>query len=131
MTSGHLHFLKYKLNTADSEFSRLVFFTFQPHHSSKSSVVQSSQIIMHHLFMLVFVGAASATAVMQTGQHNAFMALKGVMERQIHVCKPVSPPATCERSCGPGYITCSFPICYNPSAGETCCSDGSKSSKPA
>src|SRR3569833_1850748 len=99
MTSGHLHFLKYKLNSADTKFSHLVFFTFQPHHSSKSSFVQSSQIIMHHLFMLVFVGAASATAVMQTGQHNAFMVLIGVMVRLILVCKLVSPPATCERSC--------------------------------
>ena len=35
------------------------------------------------------------------------------------VCKPVENP-TCERSCGPGWITCrKLPHCYNPSSTYT------------
>jgi hypothetical protein len=79
---------------------------------------------MHFLSTFVFVGAVSASALMATKQHSSLMALKGVIERQT-VCVPVPEPATCEKSCGPGYITCiSFPTCYNPSAGESCCSNG-------
>ncbi|RDW74794.1 hypothetical protein BP6252_05936 [Coleophoma cylindrospora] len=54
-----------------------------------------------------------------------FDALLGLDKRQVTICSPVPAPATCEKSCGPGNIQCiSFPNCFNPSAGETCCSDG-------
>ncbi|RDW86004.1 hypothetical protein BP5796_04329 [Coleophoma crateriformis] len=54
-----------------------------------------------------------------------FGALLGLDKRQVTICSPVPEPATCEKSCGPGNIQCiSFPNCFNPSAGEVCCSDG-------
>ncbi|KAL2127478.1 hypothetical protein VTI74DRAFT_10680 [Chaetomium olivicolor] len=73
----------------------------------------------------VFPTAVSATVHRAMGQRSALMALRTVIERQTQVCVPVPVPATCEKSCGPGNIPCiSFPTCYNPSAGESCCSDG-------
>ncbi|KAI9695989.1 MAG: hypothetical protein M1820_008330 [Bogoriella megaspora] len=60
-----------------------------------------------------------------TGQRKSHMALKKVMERQLQFCEPVPEPATCEASCGAGNVECvSFPNCFNPGEGETCCSDG-------
>lgn len=48
-----------------------------------------------------------------------------ILKRQLDTCRPVRPPVTCERSCGPGYVQCmSFPNCYNPGRGDSCCSDG-------
>jgi hypothetical protein len=42
-------------------------------------------------------------------------------------CKKVPFP-TCETSCGPGNLSCVYDdYCFNPSAGETCCSSGSGS----
>jgi hypothetical protein len=59
--------------------------------------------------------------------HIAFKDQSYLLTRQIQYCNPVPPPVTCERSCGPGNIQCvSYPTCFNPSAGETCCSDGSR-----
>ena len=82
---------------------------------------------MRYLPILALLGVASATGVLKTGQRHALLALKGVMERQLEFCQPVREPATCERSCGPGYVTCiRFPTCYNPGAGDSCCSDGSE-----
>jgi len=78
---------------------------------------------MHFLSTVVLVGAASASALTAVGQRSSLMALKRVVERD--TCVPVPAPATCEKSCGPGNIQCiSFPTCYNPSAGEVCCSNG-------
>ncbi|KAK4949489.1 hypothetical protein LTR10_012107 [Elasticomyces elasticus] len=52
-----------------------------------------------------------------------FNSLAGLDRRQI--CTPVPAPATCERSCGPGNVPCiTESTCYNPSVGESCCSDG-------
>ncbi|KAH8671478.1 hypothetical protein BX600DRAFT_510148 [Xylariales sp. PMI_506] len=69
--------------------------------------------------------AAVASATQLTGSRSAYFALKSVMERQVQICQSIPPPYTCERSCGPGNIECvSWPTCYNPSAGETCCSNG-------
>ncbi|KAK6439014.1 hypothetical protein LTR95_004779 [Oleoguttula sp. CCFEE 5521] len=34
------------------------------------------------------------------------------------------PELLCAASCGPGNIDCTANYCFNPSAGETCCSDG-------
>lgn len=59
-------------------------------------------------------------------ERRSFDSLHQLMRRQ---CVPVENP-TCERSCGPGNIDCgpsSWGLCYNPSAGETCCSNGGKS----
>ncbi|KAK5740952.1 hypothetical protein LTR17_004306 [Elasticomyces elasticus] len=54
-----------------------------------------------------------------------FDSLVGLDRRQI--CTPVPAPATCERSCGPGNVPCiTEDNCYNPSVGESCCSNGSK-----
>jgi len=83
---------------------------------------------MHIATIVLLCNAACAIATMATGQLLSFNALKQVMERQIHFCTPVPLPATCAKSCGSGYIQCvSFPTCYNPSLGQTCCSNGSKS----
>ncbi|KAF4628860.1 hypothetical protein G7Y89_g9291 [Cudoniella acicularis] len=61
----------------------------------------------------------------QAGQRASYLALKSVMERATFLCTPVPAPVTCEKSCGPGNIECiSFPNCFNPGAGETCCADG-------
>ncbi|KAI9055364.1 hypothetical protein LZ554_000321 [Drepanopeziza brunnea f. sp. 'monogermtubi'] len=76
--------------------------------------------------VLLLLGAASAATAETAGQRSSLMAIRGVFERQSTICKTVPAPATCEKSCGPGNIQCiSFPTCYNPSAGESCCSDGS------
>ena len=81
---------------------------------------------MHTPSTLVLLSAVLTPALAETGQRQARMALEGIMGRQFQICKPVSPgPNLCERSCGPGYIVCiKLPTCYNPSAGEVCCSDG-------
>ncbi|RKK66442.1 hypothetical protein BFJ69_g15408 [Fusarium oxysporum] len=81
---------------------------------------------MQLLATLVFIGTASAHIPLVAGRSSAFLALKGVIERQVDFCEPVPAPYTCERSCGPGFVECiDFPTCYNPGRGDTCCSDGS------
>jgi hypothetical protein len=81
---------------------------------------------------LLFAGSAVAAASLTVGQHKALTARSSLLERgpvTVVNCKPVPFPGTCEQSCGPGYVTCiSFPTCYYPSAGESCCSDGSRHS---
>jgi len=86
---------------------------------------------MQPLSILGFLGAASASAPLVALRTSSFMALKGIMDRQI-VCVPVTAPVTCARSCGPGYVTCgsSGLNCYNPGLGEVCCSNESKSLAP-
>ncbi|CZT48665.1 uncharacterized protein RSE6_09397 [Rhynchosporium secalis] len=80
---------------------------------------------MYILSTGVVPGAVSTVAATISGQRLSKMALDGIFGRQFDTCVPVTAPATCEKSCGPGNIQCiSFPTCYNPSAGETCCSDG-------
>ncbi|PNP76821.1 hypothetical protein FNYG_09837 [Fusarium nygamai] len=75
---------------------------------------------------LFLVGTASAHLSLVAGRSSAFLALRGVMERQVDSCEPIRAPYTCERSCGPGFVECiDFPTCYNPGRGDTCCSDGS------
>ncbi|CAI4214127.1 unnamed protein product [Parascedosporium putredinis] len=74
---------------------------------------------------LAFAGAATASVPLIAGHREALMALEGVLNRRADICIPVPEPATCEKSCGPGNIPCiGFPTCYNPSQGESCCSDG-------
>jgi hypothetical protein len=80
---------------------------------------------MQLLATLFFVGTASAHVSLVAGRPSAFLALRGIIERQVDFCEPVRAPYTCERSCGPGFFECiDFPTCYNPGRGETCCSDG-------
>ncbi|PMD62604.1 uncharacterized protein K444DRAFT_346017 [Hyaloscypha bicolor E] len=81
---------------------------------------------MHLFSVSILLGSAcSVLAELSAGQRISLTALKSIVERQIQLCTPVPPPYTCEHSCGPGNIECiSFPTCYNPSAGETCCSNG-------
>ena len=84
---------------------------------------------MHSSAFVVLAGAGAAIASL-TGSYETSMApgFSALFERQTRVCKPVPPPLTCERSCGPGYITCiSLPTCYNPGKGDVCCSDGCES----
>jgi hypothetical protein len=73
---------------------------------------------------LLSISSASDSMCSHTS-HVAFKDQSYLLTRQIQFCKPVPEPVTCEASCGPGYIQCvSYPNCFNPSAGETCCSDG-------
>ena len=84
-----------------------------------------STIIMHTSTIVLLASVGAAVAETFTGSYTANMALKNLFERQTRLCTPVPAPATCERSCGPGFITCvSFPTCYNPGRGDTCCSNG-------
>ncbi|KAH0538976.1 hypothetical protein FGG08_004491 [Glutinoglossum americanum] len=52
--------------------------------------------------LAILAGSASASASASAGQLSSFNALRGLAERQIHLCTPVPEPATCEASCGPG-----------------------------
>ena len=81
---------------------------------------------MRYFSTFILLGSAcSAIAEFTAGQRSALMALRSVFERQVQYCAPVEPPVTCERSCGPTFRQCiSFPNCYNPAAGEVCCSNG-------
>jgi hypothetical protein len=75
------------------------------------------------LFSLLPLVTASARP--HALERRSFNALHHLMRRQ---CVPVENP-TCEKSCGPGNIDCGpaqLGLCYNPSAGETCCSNGRK-----
>ena len=85
------------------------------------------------LLWIVAAYAFTASADLTSGQYTSRMAIPvpGLFERQDHVCQEVEEPFTCARSCGAGYIQCSFPPnCYNPGIGDVCCSDGSKSLLP-
>ena len=76
--------------------------------------------------------AAAASAELSRGRALSYMAIPvpGLFERQIP-CQEIDPPYTCERSCGPGWVECIFPLnCYNAGAGDICCSDGSKVPSP-
>ena len=90
---------------------------------TKRSVESTS----HDNFAMLFVEIPLlAISLETTGHREAMMALGGIFERQSNECVPVPAPATCEKSCGPGNIECvSFPTCYTPGVGETCCSNGS------
>lgn len=51
--------------------------------------------------------------------------LESLLKRDT-TCEPVDADSfTCAKSCGTGFETCvSIPNCYDPTAGESCCSDG-------
>lgn len=87
-----------------------------------------TQLRHHHAFRptIVLISVASAAAA-TTLQQRSFMALGGMIEKR-DVCVPVTEPVTCAKSCGAGSVQCiSFPNCYNPSKGQSCCSNGSQS----
>jgi len=53
-------------------------------------------------------------------QRASFNALHQLMKREVCPGR-----GTCAEACGPGNIECvTATLCYNPSAGETCCSNG-------
>jgi len=80
---------------------------------------------MQILPAIFLLSSASALAATFQGQRISMAALPVLHGRQVQLCKPVPAPGSCEASCGLGYITCvSFPTCYNPTAGEICCSNG-------
>jgi hypothetical protein len=82
---------------------------------------------MHFLSAVILLSTASAVAAAASLESISFMALTGSIEKR-DVCVPVEAPVTCERSCGAGSVQCiSFPNCYNPTKGQTCCSNGSQS----
>ncbi|KAJ3478583.1 hypothetical protein NLG97_g8539 [Lecanicillium saksenae] len=79
---------------------------------------------MRFLTVATLAGQALATAHVAGRVDSA--TLNGLLTREFRICNlvPVGPNL-CERSCGPGYITCiSEPTCYNPSRGDVCCSNG-------
>lgn len=91
----------------------------------------NSLFTMQLLAVLALAAVSSASAALQAGSSATFMALRNVFERQVQLCKPVPAPYTCERSCGVGFVECiAFPTCYNPSRGDSCCSNGSTSPFP-
>ncbi|WEW60318.1 hypothetical protein PRK78_005803 [Emydomyces testavorans] len=78
---------------------------------------------MHFSLLILLSGVAAATSM--TGDHTPEEVLAKLQNRQVELCKEIKAPYTCERSCGPGFTECgSFPHCYNPSRGETCCRNG-------
>ncbi|KAH6994961.1 hypothetical protein EDB80DRAFT_781401 [Ilyonectria destructans] len=79
---------------------------------------------MRLIITLSYVGVAYASVAQFVGRVSPGIVFGGLEERQVHICNPVPPPYTCERSCGPGYANC-FGLCYNAGAGAVCCSDGS------
>jgi hypothetical protein len=82
---------------------------------------------MHFLPAFLLISSASAAAAVSLQHRSAADALAGILEKR-KICKLVPEPATCEKSCGPGYITCvNDSDCYNPGKGESCCSNGSQS----
>lgn len=82
------------------------------------------------LGVVAFAGVTS-TASSTGRQHLALVEVSRLFGRQVsvHSCGELTgvPDAlSCERACGPGFAACvSFTTCYNPTAGEICCSDGS------
>ncbi len=87
-------------------------------HSSKSPIMRFS-------LATVLISFATMAFAATTMQSISFMA-GGIEKRD--VCVPVPEPATCAASCGPGNEQCVYPLnCYNPTKGEKCCSNGSRS----
>jgi hypothetical protein len=80
-----------------------------------------------NIFSAFLLAAVASAAVPDLGRRHtvAYRQLRDIVDRQVRFCELVPAPATCERSCGPGFIQCALPpYCYNPSIGHTCCSDG-------
>ncbi|OAX77663.1 hypothetical protein ACJ72_08036 [Emergomyces africanus] len=79
-----------------------------------------------HISSILFIASAASAVVFQPNHRMASMALAKLESRQFKMCKPIKRPYSCEKSCGEGYEACgNFPDCYNPTEGESCCTDGS------
>lgn len=65
--------------------------------------------------VLLLAGIASAD-LKRVGPNGAHL-----FARQVEVCKTSNSCVVCF---GPGNVTCQRNSCYNPSAGEQCCADG-------
>ena len=84
---------------------------------------------MQSFVLLASLYATIASATMISGRRihgEMAIPIPLLFERQ-GSCVAVSATVSnlCEASCGPGNIQCiSYPTCYNPSAGEKCCSNG-------
>ncbi|OJD13723.1 hypothetical protein AJ78_05855 [Emergomyces pasteurianus Ep9510] len=79
-----------------------------------------------HISSILLIASTASAIVFQPNHRMASMALGKLESRQFKMCKPIKPPYSCEKSCGEGYEACgSFPDCYDPSKGESCCTDGS------
>ncbi|ERF72449.1 hypothetical protein EPUS_07906 [Endocarpon pusillum Z07020] len=77
---------------------------------------------MHFPPAIVLISSATAALAATTMQSISFMA-GGIEKRD--VCVPVPEPVTCARSCGAGSEQCVYPsLCYNPTKGQKCCSNG-------
>ncbi|KMU74429.1 hypothetical protein CISG_04500 [Coccidioides immitis RMSCC 3703] len=71
---------------------------------------------------LLLTGLVAASRALEFGA--ASHQQNNPLTRRTTQCKEVEEP-DCEKSCGPGYKTCVKPnMCFNPSAGETCCESG-------
>ncbi|KAF7506488.1 hypothetical protein GJ744_011738 [Endocarpon pusillum] len=77
---------------------------------------------MHFSPAIVLISSATAAFAATKMQSISFMA-GGIEKRD--VCVPVPEPVTCARSCGAGSEQCVYPsLCYNPTKGQKCCSNG-------
>ncbi|KAK2812415.1 hypothetical protein FQN50_001416 [Emmonsiellopsis sp. PD_5] len=83
-----------------------------------------------HLQSIMLIASAAAAVAMEPGlirpaHRMSAMAIRDLEGRQLDICKPIKAPYTCERSCGEGFEECGgFPNCYNPTEGQSCCTDG-------
>lgn len=84
---------------------------------------------MRLLYAVSFVYAVSVTA-QGAAREAAIRELDAIMKRELTICSSVTRQPIdnfCERSCGTGNIACvNYNTCFNPDAGESCCSNGSE-----
>ena len=83
-------------------------------------------------FLLASLVVGTATPIDVSGRADMMVFHKRqAFQPGTQSCSPVPPGSTCADSCGAGYILCSDPttfLCYNPGAGQSCCSPGSPAS---
>ncbi|KAK3177649.1 hypothetical protein K4F52_009605 [Lecanicillium sp. MT-2017a] len=79
-----------------------------------------------HFSIIMSLALQAAASAYVAGTVPGSSSLDGLMKRQFRVCDSVPVgPNLCERSCGPGYVSCvNETTCYNPSRGDVCCSNG-------
>jgi len=75
-------------------------------------------------FVSAITGFVAAEAPFSTYKRIARDVFGNMEKRQIVTCS--GRGETCADVCGAGYVSCVTPNkCYNPSAGQQCCSDSS------
>jgi hypothetical protein len=73
---------------------------------------------------LLLASGVAAKSLSSGSRNTSPVPTNPLTTRQFDICVPVSTPS-CAESCGKGNIICQeWPHCYNPDAGESCCSDG-------